>query len=227
MKTFLQGSKIKVLVLALCAGLAPQISQATGAVNESLSQSRADALKIVPTLGYSYFNIEGSAMNLKSKSGNSAAVLVQMPMMGGQVELESGLQYLESGAKESFDLGSGFSLTTMEINIKQIAIPLNAKYIFNPASEGTHWFGKAGLTPTYLVGAKEDSTFGGSQDVKSEMNTIGLLTQAGVGADWGVEAIMGRVSLDLTYNYGLTKVFKNQDGHATGYQVQAGYAIAL
>ncbi len=227
MKTFLKSvksSQVKVLVLATCLAAAPHFAFAE--TNQSVSAKPTEQLKIVPSLGYSYFNIQGADADYKSKGGNSAAVLVQMPMAGGQVELESGLEYLETGAKQTVDF-AGLSFEVSSLEFKQIAIPLRAKYIFNPASEGTHWFGKAGVTPTYVVGAKSSDIFGASSDIKSEMTELGVLTQAGIGADWGIEAVAGRVSLDLTYNYGLTKVFKNADGRATGYIVQAGYAISL
>lgn len=226
MKPFLnsvKSSQVKVLVLALCLGSAPQFAFA--AANESVSSPHADQLKIVPSLGYSYFNIQGSSSDFKSKGGTSAGVLAQMPIMNGQVELESGLEYLETGAKQTIDFGF-FSMDAMTIDIKQIAIPIRAKYIFNPTAVGTRWYGKAGLTPTYVVGAKAEVP-GASTDIKSDLTEVGVLTQAGVGADWNLEAMMGRVSLDLTYNYGLTKVFKNADGRATGFIVQAGYAFAL
>ncbi len=226
MKPFLQSvksSKIKVLVLAVCLGAVPQLALAEA--NESVSSPRAEQWKIVPTLGYSYFNIQGASAAYKSKSGSSAAVLAQMPMMGGQIELESGLEYLETGAKQTLDFGF-FSIDAMTIDIKQIAVPLRAKYIFNPETTSTRWYGKAGLTPTYVVGAKAEVP-GASSDIKSDLNDIGVLTQVGLGADWGIDAVTGRVSLDLTYSYGLTKVFKNSDGRATGFQVQAGYAFAL
>lgn len=227
MKTFLKsakGSQVKVLVLAACLSAIPQL--AVAATNESIGSSHTEQLKIVPTLGYSYFNIQGSAQDYKSKGGNSLAVLAQMPLMGGQMEVESGLEYLETGAKQTVDFGF-FSLDAVTINIKQLAVPLRAKYVINPTAEGTRWYGKAGLTPTFVMAAKADVAGGDSTDIKSELNSIGLLTQAGFGADWGVAAVAGRVSLDFTYSYGLTKVFKNEDGRATGFQIQAGYAFNL
>lgn len=219
--------KKQILALVLLATL-PQWSQAA----ESVSATQSDRLKIVPSLGYSYFNITGATADFKSKSGNSAAVLVQMPM-NPNVELEAGLEYLETGAKLTYDLGDlgglgTLSIDTAKLDMKQIAIPLRAKYVFNPASDGTRYFGKAGLTPTYLVSAKmDDALTGQSENVKSTMNDLGLLTQVGLGADWGLEAITGRISFDFTYSYGLTKVFKDEDGRSTGFQLQLGYAFLL
>ena len=211
------------LVLAcLCAG--PQFAVAAAA-NESVTPAYVDHLKIVPSLGYTYFNVQGSPTDYKSKVGSSAAVLVQMPLMDGQMEIESGLEYMETGAKQTL-FGSGFFTIDATLDIKQVAIPIRAKYIFNPATSGTHYYGKAGITPTYVTSAKVDA-LGATGDVKSQLNDIGALTQAGLGADWGLDSITGRVSLDLTYSYGLTKVFKDSDGRATGYQLQAGYAFIL
>lgn len=188
------------------------------------SAAEASRMKIVPSLGYSYFNITGGAGDYKSKSGSSAAILAQMPM-GANLEIESGLEYLETGAKQTLDFGF-LSLDTAKLEVKQLAIPIRAKYNFNPDAPGTRYFAKAGLTPTYLLSAKVEG-LGESTDVKSSMNDIGFLSQAGVGADWGLEAIAGRISFDFTYSYGLTKVFKDEDGRSTGFQLQLGYVYAL
>lgn len=216
----LKQTKAQALVLTVIIASA----QFATAASSDMSASNSERLKIVPSLGYSYFNISGSSSDFKSKSGSSAAVLVQMPMTSN-LEVESGLEYLETGAKQSLDFGF-LSLDTAQLEVKQLAVPVRAKYIFNPASQGTHYFGKAGLTPTYVIGAKMNA-LGQSSDVKSTLNDLGLLTQAGLGADWGLDSITGRISFDFTYSYGLTKVFKDADGRSTGFQLQLGYAFML
>lgn len=213
-------TRTQVLALAVLAA-APQWSPAAESTGLA---AQSDRMKIVPSLGYSYFNITGSSSDFKSKSGNSAAVLVQLPV-GSALEVESGLEYLETGAKQSIDFGF-LSLDTAKLDVKQLAIPIRAKYTFNPDSNGTRYFGKAGLTPTYLMSAKLDG-LGQSTDVKSSINDLGLLGQAGLGADWGLDAIAGRVTFDFTYSYGLTKVFKDDDGRSSGFQLQLGYAFML
>jgi hypothetical protein len=183
-----------------------------------------EKLKLVPSLGYTYFNIQGGDTAYESKGGSSAAVLIQMPM-NADLELESGLEYIETGAKQSVSFGI-FSFDTSNITIKNLAIPLRAKYSFNTTqAEGTHWYGKAGLTPTYVMAAELES-MGTTQDIKSELNSFNILTQAGVGADWQV-TMGGRVNVDFSYNYGLNKVSKNDNGRAAGFQLQAGYSIEL
>ena len=210
------------LILAACLSALPQM---VCAASSESSMANSSNLKIVPTLGYSYFNIQGSSSDYKSKGGNSVAVLAQMPM-GGSVELESGLEYLETGAKQSVDFGF-LSLDTLTVTIKQLTVPLRAKYIFNPSSSGTRWYGKGGVTPTFVMSASADVPGAGSTDIKSDLNTFGILAQAGLGADWGLESIGGRVNLDVTYSQGLTKVFKEDSGRAAGFQIAAGYAFSL
>jgi Outer membrane protein beta-barrel domain len=212
-------TKNHMLALAVLATL-PQWSSAA----ESFSGAQNNKMKIVPSLGYSYFNITGGTVDYKSKSGSSAAVLVQMPM-NSDFEIESGLEYLETGAKQTLDFGF-LSLDTAKLDVKQLAIPIRAKYNFNPASTGTRYFAKAGVTPTYLLSAKVEG-LGESTDVKSSMNDIGFLGQAGLGADWGLDAITGRITFDFTYSYGLTKAFKDVDGRSSGFQLQLGYAFAM
>ncbi len=222
----LKSSTCKVTVLACALAYVAAAPQAIAATkNESVTAPTAQQLKIVPSLGYTYFNIQGSPADFKSKGGSSAAVLVQMPMMEGQMELESGVEYLETGARRSVDFGV-LSFTTSETTVGQLAVPLRAKYIINPTAQGTRWYGKAGLTPTFLMSAKTND-LGVTVDEKSNMNGIGVFTQAGFGADWAHDLIPGRVSMDFTYSYGLTKVFKNEDGRAAGFQLQAGYVISL
>lgn len=191
---------------------------------EQITAGPANKMKLVPSLGYTYFNIQGGSQKYESKGGNSAAVLVQMPVQT-DLEFETGLEYIETGAKQSASLGL-FSFDTTTVTVTNLALPLRLKYAFNsPHSEGTHWYGKAGLTPAYVMTAKVES-MGSSEDIKSDLNSINFLTQAGIGADWQV-AMGGRVNLDLSYNYGLNKVSKSDDGHSVGYQLQAGYSIEL
>ncbi len=217
--------KKTVAILAVCIFASAQASFAE--TNEAeTSSATLNQLKIIPSVGYSYFNITGSDDNYKSKSGGSAAALVQYPLMQS-LEIESGLEYLETGAKQTLDFGI-FSLDTATLEMQQLTIPLRAKYTFNPQSENTQYYGKAGITPTYLMSAKMDSFTGSSADVKSTLNEWGLLTQAALGADWKLETVSGRVSFDLIYSYGLTKVFKdNSNGRLTGFQAQLGYVVSL
>lgn len=184
-------------------------------------------IKLIPSLGYTYFNIQGADVDFKAKSGNSAAVLVLYPLAQYGIELESGIEYLETNSKitqEVFFL----SMDVASLNMSQIAVPLRARYTFNPNSESTHYFIKGGLTPTLLVKAQmEEHITGSSQDVKSEMNSLGLYSQIAFGADWGHEILGGRVHFDISYNYGLTKLYKSENGKSAGFQLQAGYAINL
>ncbi len=219
---FVKGIQAKVLVLA-CLAVIPQLALAV--TNQVVSSAGHDELKLVPSLGYSYFNIQGATADYKAKGGNSAGILVQMPMTDSAIELESGLEYLETGAKQTFDFGF-LSIDAATLSIGQLAVPLRAKYIFNPTGAGTHWYGRAGLTPTYVMSAKSD-VMGQSADVKSDVNSFGVLTQAGIGAEWSNDMIPGRITMDLTYSYGLTKVFKIADGKASGFQLQAGYSFHL
>ena len=232
MKPFLKISSpidVKTVALAVCLSALPQLSQA--APSSSTSASKFNSMKIVPSLGYTYFNIQGAALDPSvtnsSKGGSSAGVLVQLPMMGKSLELETGLEYLETGAKQSADLFSIFSITLSETEINHIAIPVRAKYNFNPSSEGTQWYGKAGLTPTFVMTAKNTSLGSEVIDIKSDVNPFGVLTQAGIVADWALGLAGGRVSVDFSYNYGLTKVFKDAGGTSTGYLLQAGYIFSL
>lgn len=207
-----------LLVTCLCA--AHNFAQAADVESrENVSQN--EGLKFVPTLGYSFFNITGTDVDYKSKSGSSASMLVQKGY-SPNLTLESGLQYLEAGAKQSLDFGF-FSLDTAVVDIKMLTIPVRAQYVFNPAASGARYYGKAGLAMTYIVSAKT-KVMGETQDIKSELNSLGAFAQAGLGADWEI-ASASRLNFDVTYNYGLTKLSKNEGGKLAGLELQAGYAI--
>ncbi|MBC7752634.1 MAG: PorT family protein, partial [Moraxellaceae bacterium] len=183
-----------------------------------------DRLKLIPTVGFTYFNIQGSNSDFKAKSGSSVAALVQLPVDSDFV-FETGLEYFEAQAKLSETFGM-FEIEYATLKINYLAIPLRAIYNFNqPASQGTHWFAKAGITPSYVMSAKLDSVVG-SGDVKSDLNSMTYLAHFGGGADWQV-AMGGRLSTDLTYNYGLNKYSKEDSGVIAGINVQVGYSIEL
>lgn len=214
---------MKHTLITILAALA--FCSSTFAAEQVLTtKTSSDKLKLVPSLGFTYYNIQGSNSDFKAKGGSSAAVLVQMPIDNDFV-FETGLEYFEAQAKLSETFGM-FEMEYATLKINYLAIPLRAIYNFNqPSSEGTHWFGKAGLTPSYVMSAKLDSIVA-SGDVKSDLNTMTFLAHAGVGADWQV-SMGGRVSTDLTYNYGLNKYSKEDNGVIAGIQVQVGYSIEL
>lgn len=222
MKALLKTMKsvpAKVLLMT-CLCTAHNMAQAADAESRT-SGSYTDNLKFVPSLGYSYFNITGAEDSYSSKGGSSAALLVQK-MFSPTLSVESGLQYLEAGAKQTLDFGF-FSLDALVVDIKMLTIPVRAQYLLNPTSTGARYFGKAGLAATYVLGAQVES-MGQTADIKEDLNALGAFAQVGLGADWEV-ASQSRVNLDVTYNYGLTKIFKNGNGKLAGLEVQAGYAI--
>lgn len=214
-----EGQKT-LTALALLLTLA---STPLSAAENTTTAKALSGVKIVPSLGYTYFNIQGTDLDLKSKGGSSAAVLAQVKMMD-QLDLETGLQYIETGAKMSVDFGF-LSFDTAQFEISNIAIPLLAKYSFNsPQAQEVGFYGKAGLIPMYAVQAKL-KTLTETTDIKSDINAFTALTQVAVGGDW--DSMGGRINLDVSYNYGLTEFSKSLGGRTAGYQILAGYTIQL
>lgn len=222
-------SKKTLFVLATLISLTPWVSEASTSVG-----SMKDSIKLVPTLGYNYMTIEGASANVggasleyKAKGGSSAAILAQMPVGDGHFQFESGLEYMESVSKASVDFGF-LSMEVAQFKMTHLAIPLRAKYLFNPANgNDSRFFMKAGVTPTYLMSFKSSDIGGASSADKSSFNDVGALAQVGIGGDWATSFYKGRITMDLAYNYGLTKVFKEGNGRTAGYQLQAGYIIDL
>lgn len=213
----------KFLILTIAITCGSMMNLANAAEGESRINTATNKIKIVPSLGYTYFNISGANSSYKATSGSLAGVLAQVPM-DKTLTLESGLEYVETGAKQSMSFG-WLELDTAQIKVASLAIPLRAKYMFNAEEvESTRYYIKGGLTPLLMMSAKLE-TGAESTDIKSELNNFDILTQAGFGGEWLMSG--GHVNLDLSYNYGLTKVSKTEGGRNVGWVVQAGYAIDI
>lgn len=222
--SFPQLSLLCVLMIG-----APLTSEASASQQSKASFGKD--IKLAPTLGFNYLNIsdaksEGNSIDYKSKGGNSIGVTAQLPLADQQLLVETGLEYMESSSKLSAEYGI-FSLEYQTLKMSHLAIPLRAKYLFSDAaSSDTRFYAKGGLMPTLLLSAKT-KTLDGETDSKSDMNSLGLYAQAGIGGDWATSFYNGRVSVDLMYNYGLTKVFKEEGGRSSGLSLIAGYIIEL
>jgi len=222
---------IKAFVLLSFIGLSA-ISLAADKNATKEQETLGGRIKIIPTLGYTNFKLSGmrsegsdtNSLSFKSKGGNSIGVLSQIPI-DEKLDFETGLEYFESGGSYTLDSGF-FSLTLAELKLSYLAIPLRAKYMFNsPNTEGFRYYGKGGITATYLTQAKYETFLGTSQDVKSDMNSVDVLLNGGVGLDW--QAAGGRANFDFNYNYGTQKVSKSAGGKAEGFMLQLGYAIEI
>jgi hypothetical protein len=224
----------QIKALALVAGLLAAMPYVSQAATQTSEIKFGREIKVTPTLGYNNLNIEGGSVQvegvgpseLKAKGGNSVGVLVQMPVKTRSLLFESGLEYMETSSKATIE-ALIFSFETLSLKMSHLAIPLRAKYVFgDSSSQDTRYFVKGGLMPTILMSAKTN-TIDGEIDSKSNLNSMGLLAQAGLGGDWATSFYNGRVSLDLMYNYGLTKVFKEGSGRSSGISINAGYIIEL
>lgn len=233
MQTFNTVRKISLILITGLFLLGTSLSKASTSIG-----SMKDSIKLVPTLGYNYMTIEGAdvivgsgadsySTEFKAKGGSSAAVLAQMPLGDGHWAFESGLEYMEAVTKATIDFGF-LSMEVGQYKMTNLAVPLRAKYLFNPANANdSRFFLKAGVTPTYLMSFKGEDITGQTSNDKSSLNEFGALAQMAVGGDWASGFYKGRISADLAYNYGLTKVFKQGNGRAAGYQLQLGYIIDL
>lgn len=198
----------------------------------SLSATKSE-FSLKPSLGYTYFNIQGASVSTLSeegeqgldynyKGGNSAGVIGQYAI-NDKFEIEAGLEYVETGAKIAVNYDF-ISINLGELKVNSLFVPVRAKYNFNPSSTGTRFSARAGVSPTYLLSATTE-TLGDSQNVKNDFNSFGLMSQVGLGFDWDI--VGGKLAADLNYNYGLTKTFKNSNGKTIGYQMSVGYIFNL
>jgi Outer membrane protein beta-barrel domain len=220
MKSFFTVEMQKVKAVVLVSGLVIGLN---AFAETSTYSGSASQYRIAPTLGYTYFNIQGDTVDYSFKSGNSIGVVGQMTL-DQDSEIETGLEYMETGAKIAMDIG-WFSLDVAELHINQLAIPFRYKYFLNAATENNfRYFFKGGLLATYVVKASLEATEE-KQDVKSEINAFGGLANLGFGVDKNFMG--GKATLDLSYNYGVSKLMKNSNGRSVGYVLQASYAIAI
>lgn len=168
---------------------------------------------IVPMVGTTAYSLEGAPIESTSKGGVSAGVAYQKTL-DNTWEAQIGLNYFETSAQLGF-------LAPVDIEVKNIGIPMKAKYYFNKQpTEVFSWYLTGALTPSFIMAATA-----AGEDIKSDVNSTALFGSAGVGTDITSDA--GRLSVDLTYNRGLSQLNKNTDGYFAGWQLGLGYSIQL
>ncbi|MGZ3745534.1 MAG: outer membrane beta-barrel protein [Pseudobdellovibrionaceae bacterium] len=178
-------------------------------------------LSIVPVVGANSFNFHGSGMDSRSGIHAGADVLIPTSIQG--LSFETGLNYLETGAKTEMFFAS------TEISLGYLAIPLLANWQFYKASSGTEWFLKGGTYLTQLMSAKQKTqVFGNSQetDFKDQMSNNDLMFTAGIGGRWTVFSNL-LVAVDFDYAKGMMNTAKNVDGKSEGWILDTSVIIPL
>ncbi|WP_413290020.1 outer membrane beta-barrel protein [Bdellovibrio sp. HCB337] len=204
--------QFKTLV-TVCALLTVTAMEANAAMAEKIS--------IVPVLGGNSFNYGGSGMD--SRGGTLAGANVYMSTGVEGLQLETGLNYLETGAK------TNMLFVSAEKALGYIAIPVLANWQFYKTSGGTELFLKGGAYITQLMSAKlKMQGFGGSaeEDIKSQISNNDVLVTAGFGGRWTVFSNL-QAALDLNYAQGLIKTEKDGTGKSSGLILGTSLIIPL
>lgn len=216
MKTLIQKA-VLVLVLAMVAQAEAQANEAT----TSRTHNSSSSIELVPNIGVNSFRLVNSDMDLSNRGGVSAGVLTDFSTPVAGLLFETGLDYFEAGGKSSNLFSS------VEIELSYLAIPLKAKYEFY--ENGSYkYYGKAGVIAAAMMSSKAKADFFGATaetDLKDQTNNFDLLAAVTLGGD--MEVGSGRVGLELEYDKGTQKTFKNQNDKLEGYTLRLGYVISI
>lgn len=198
----------------MIVGLAVSLSANAFAAN-------SDKFSIAPQVGMTLFKVMGSGLD--SKAGSTAGMDVLIPLGVEGLRLQTGLNYLETGAKTSLLFASA------EFDLRYLTLPVLANWTFYQTSGRTDFYMKGGGIISQVVSAKAKTTVFGTtdeQDIKDQVNSNDILFTAGLGfttevfGDW-------RAGLDMSYVKGTKDVFKAQEGLAEGYVIGASMIIPL
>lgn len=206
-----QQLKNLVTVCALLILTAVEVSADTG--NNSMA--------IAPIFGASSFNFSGSGMD--SRSGIVAGANVLLPTGISGLKFETGLNYLEAGAKTEMFFASA------ETSLGYLAIPLLANWQFYKSSAGTELILKGGAYVTQLMSAKQKvQGFGMSEetDVKDQMSKNDIMLTAGFGGRWTIFSNL-QAAVDLNYVKGTMNTAKDVDGKSAGWILGSSVIIPL
>ncbi len=176
---------------------------------------------LAPTVGANSFKLSGSELDSRSGILAGAQILYATGIQG--LKLETGINYLEAGAKTDAFFASA------EIALGYVAIPVIANWAFYQTSGGTELYAKAGAYVSYLMSAKQKTqVFGATDetDIKETMNSTDVLATVGFGGRWKVFGDM-QVSADVNYAKGMMNVVKAGDGKSEGFIIATSLMIPL
>jgi hypothetical protein len=179
------------------------------------------AISIAPILGGNSFKIAGSGMD--SRSGSLVGVDVIFSSDTPSITWETGLNYLEAGAKTDMFFAS------TEYALGYLAIPLIANWNFYKTSGGSEFFVKGGGYLTQLMSAKQKTqVFGASQetDIKDLIAKNDIMITAGIGGRWGIYKDI-LVAVNFDYAKGTVNTVKDNEGKSEGWILASSLVIPL
>lgn len=181
------------------------------------------SIAIAPKLGVTSFNIANSGLG--AKSGRTVGAEVLIPVGVNDLQVLTGINYLESGAKTNIFFAES------EIDLKYFTLPAMAQYSFLTLDTGAKFYAKAGVVAAKLLSAKQKAStiFGSSyeQDIKGSTNGLNIQANVGMGANFPVFEQKYRLGFDLTHVRGLNNTFRDQASKATGWILASSLAIPL
>jgi len=178
-------------------------------------------MSIAPVFGASSFNFSGSGMD--SRSGMLAGANVLIPTGVAGLQIETGLNYLEAGAKTQMLFASA------ETSLGYLAIPVLANWQFYKSSAGTEFFLKGGAYVNQLMSAKQKTQIFGTTDetdVKDQVASNDVMLNAGFGGRWTVFSNL-QAAVDLNYVKGTMNVSKSAEGKSEGWILGSSLIIPL
>ncbi len=219
MKTLIHKA-VLVLVLAMVARAEAQANEEVQGLNKSKLE-HGQSIELIPNIGVTSFRLVNSSSDLSSRGGISAGMLADIPTPVDGLIFETGLDYFEAGGKSSDVFGS------VEIALGYLAIPLEAKYELYNSGE-TIFFAKGGAKLAFLMTSKQKveaypATV--ETDIKDQTNKVDYIGVLALGGE--MAAAGGKVSLELEYDKGTQKTFKDQGDKIEGYILRLGYVISI
>lgn len=174
------------------------------------AQTEVGAISILPKVGVNLATVTGDLKNKKMKVDFTIGAEAAYQLTDA-LAVSGGLLYSGQGVKQKHDD------ETETCNLSYLNIPLLANYYVIKGLAV-----KAGIQPGFLLSAKEKDD-NSSEDIKSRCNSFDFAIPVGLSYE------ISNVVIDARYNIGLTKIYKNEDGHKARdyknsvFQITVGY----
>lgn len=170
-------------------------------------------VKVNPKVGVNISGLESTLNDFKAEGRIGWNAGLDFRMGQGVFFFNPGLHYYNYTARLVSDYDLPTDLLEGETTIQNIKMPVNVGISLTGQNRFLNIYAKGGVTPTYTLGVKEQSIFSLNRDD---------LEPWAFGANLGVGVDLWFLTVDATYEIGLTPFFKNADGNNNMLTLSAG-----
>jgi hypothetical protein len=203
------------------------LSAGAYAVEETHSLSfNKNKMSLIPEIGNTSFHVIG--MDSSYLSGNSLGANLRFSSDESKLSWSAGIRYFQAGLKKVARLGI-FEMDLAQVELDYLAFPLKAEYALNnPTASSISYYIDGGVTPAYLLSAREKALIGSDTSehgIRADLNGLDVLLGLSFGGRYFSD--IGIIGAALEYQHGLIDLDSNFSSKNEGFVAKIGYSINI